>query len=208
MSDPTLTRGADPSYREALLAELGDADPIAELSALFERLPQALQGLDEASLRRPEAEGKWSILQVVQHLADVELVQGLRIRRILAEDHPTLVSMDQDRWAATLWGPRADLEDALEPLCALRLANLRLVTGLDEGELERTCLHPERGEETLGTVLKLVAGHDRVHLAQIRRVREAIGAAPAEDAGSDAVPPEGDEAPGPASPGDEGPAPE
>lgn len=180
MSDPTLTAGADASYRDALLELLGDADPIEELSALFERLPAALVGLDSDQLREPEREGKWSILQVVQHMADVELVQGMRIRRYLVEDRPTLEPMDQDAWADRLWGPEATLEDALDPLRALRVANLHLVAGLDDDTLGREAVHPERGVESLQTLLRLVAAHDRVHLEQIARIREAIGAPPAD----------------------------
>ena len=176
MSDDTITRGDDPAYRDALIDKLGDADAIHVLSELFQRLPAALVGMSEAQLREPERPGKWSVLQVVQHLADVELVQGARIRRILTEDHPTLNAMDPDRWASDLWGPSSTLQDALEQLRALRVANLHLVTGLSDEALERVGRHPERGDESLRTLLKLVAAHDGVHLAQIGRIRQAIGA--------------------------------
>ncbi len=174
MSDPTLTRGADEAYREALIARLGGRDPIEELAALFERLPAALEGLSDADLRRPEAEGKWSILEVICHLADTEWAQGWRMRRILTEDEPTLEPMDQDVWAARLGYEQRDLGEALDQLRALRLANLRLVERLSDDALERTAYHPERGFESLRTVLQLVAGHDGVHLDQIRRIREVV----------------------------------
>ena len=176
MSDGTLSRGADAAYRDELIERLGDADPIQELSALFERLPAILIGLSDEQLRMHEAPGKWSVFGVVQHLADVELVQGMRMRRMLVEERPTLVAMDQDVWAERLWRDDAGLEDALDPLRALRVANLHLITGLPEGALERDAQHPERGVESLGTLLKIVAAHDLVHLDQIRRIRAAIGA--------------------------------
>lgn len=176
MSDPTLTRGADAAYRDALIEKLGGADPVQELSLLFERLPGALVGLSEAQVRAPEAPGKWSVLQVIQHMADVELVQGIRIRRMLVEDRPTLAPMDQDRWIERLWSPEAPLEAALDPLKALRVANLHLVSGLDDERLDRDAYHPERGIESLRTLLMLVAAHDLVHLEQILRIRVAVGA--------------------------------
>jgi len=179
VSDTTLSRGADAAYREALIARLGGRDPIEVLAALFERLPAALEGLSEKDLRRPEAEGKWSILEVICHLADTELTQAWRIRRILTEENPTLEPMDQDVWAARLGYAERDLEDALDQLRALRLANLRLVERRGEAELERTSHHPERGSESLRTILELVAGHDGVHLDQIARIRAAVGAADA-----------------------------
>ncbi len=175
MSDSTITRGADPAYRDALIAKLGGADPIHELSALFDRLPATLVGLSEAQLREPEAAGKWSVLEVIQHLADVELVQGMRIRRILVEDRPTLAPMDPDRWVRRLWSSSAPLWAALDPLKALRVANLHLVRGLDDAALDREAHHPERGSESLRTLLMLVAAHDGVHLEQILRIRSAIG---------------------------------
>lgn len=174
MSDDTLTRGADAAYRDALIARLGEKDPVAELAALFERLPAALEGLDATSIGRPEGPRKWSILDVVCHLADVEWVQGWRIRRILTEETPALAAMDQDVWAERLRYDDAKLEDALDQLRALRLANLRLVRRLTDGELARTAIHPERGEESVRTVIMLMAGHDGVHLDQIARIRASL----------------------------------
>lgn len=177
MTDDTITRGDDPAYRDALMEQLGDVDPIHELSQLFVRLPGTLEGLSEDDLTKPEREGKWSVLEVVRHLADVELVQGNRIRRILVEDRPTLDAMDPDRWMQAAWSPEATLQDALEQLRALRVANLHLVASLPPEAMDRVGTHAERGDETLGTVLRLIAAHDGVHLRQIVRIRSAIGAA-------------------------------
>lgn len=182
--DDTLTRGNDPAYREALIDRLGGRDPVAELAALFERLPAAIEGLTREQIERPEGPGKWSILEVVCHLADTEWVQGWRMRRILTEEDATLAAMDQDVWAERLGYREARLEDALDQLRALRLANLRLVRRLSDEELERTALHPERGEESLRTVLALVAGHDAVHLDQIARIRATLEPVPGDDDGS------------------------
>lgn len=177
MSDATLSRGADAAYREALIARLGGRDPIEELAALFERLPAAIEGLTEDELRRPETEGKWSILEVLCHLADTELTQAWRIRRILTEENPELEPMDQDVWADRLGYGERVLEDALDQLRALRLANLRLVERLSDDQLGRGSHHPERGPESLRTIIELIAGHDGVHLDQIGRIREAVGGA-------------------------------
>jgi len=174
MTDDTLTRGADAAYREALIARLGDNDPVEELARLFERLPAALEGLDEGDIRRPESDGKWSILEVVCHLADTEWVQGWRIRRVLTEDRPVLEPMDQDVWAERLGYRDTELEEALDQLRALRLANLRLIRRLAANDFTRICHHPERGEESLRTILELVAGHDGVHMDQIARIRASF----------------------------------
>ena len=174
MTEDVLTRGDDVSYRQALLDRLAGADPVDELAGLFERLPAVLEGVDEADLRRPEREGKWSILEVICHMADAELMQAWRIRRVLTEDRPELSPMDQDVWAARLHHDETSLEDALELLRALRLANLRLARSLSDAELDRISWHAERGEESLRTILAVLAGHDAVHLDQIRRIRSVL----------------------------------
>ena len=156
---------------------MGGADPIDELASLFERLPAALEGADEESLHRPEREGKWSIMEVLCHMADAELMQAWRIRRTLTEDTPVLSPMDQDVWMDRLHHEHATLQEALELLRALRLANLRLAGALGDDELDRLSHHPERGEESIRTILAVLAGHDAVHLDQIRRIRAAHEAA-------------------------------
>lgn len=181
-----VKRGADAAYREALLEKHGDADPIQELSRLFERLPAMLIGLTEAQLRTPEAPGKWSVLQVARHLADTELVLGMRMRRVLVEDGPVFAAMDPEKWVEGLWRDEAELRDALDALRSLRVANLHLLRGLPEEALERVGEHPERGLESLDTLVKLMAAHDRVHLDQIRRIRAAIGAPGASETGDSA----------------------
>ncbi len=173
----TVSRGADAAYREALLERLARRDPIDVLAGVFEWLPDEIAGLDEAELRAPEREGKWSILDVIQHMADTELVQGWRIRRILTEEEPALHGIDQDAWAADLRYESATLQGSLDQLRALRAANLRLVRSLPDSALERAGIHAERGRETLATTLALVAGHDLVHRDQIRRIRRAVTSA-------------------------------
>lgn len=181
-ADTALSRGADAAYREALIERLGARDPLETLASLFEALPDAIDGLDAEALGTPEGEGKWSILQVIQHLADTELVQGWRIRRILTEEEPLLHGIDQDEWARGLRYEDATLAAALDQLRSLRAANLRLLAVLTDEELDRAGRHAERGRESLRTMLALVAGHDLVHLDQIARIRRALEAS-GQDAG-------------------------
>ena len=65
---------AAPAYVRALLDFLGDRDPLAVAAEQLPWIDRRLSGLDEALLRRPEAPGKWSVIEIIQHLADSELV--------------------------------------------------------------------------------------------------------------------------------------
>jgi hypothetical protein len=174
----TLAAPPASPYVQRLLGRLGDADPFAAQEAFPGALARAVAGLSEGELRSPEAPGKWSVIEVVQHLADTELVHGFRFRMVLAHDEPPLAGYDQDLWAAGLGYRDGDLEEALAQLRALRHANLRLLRPLPLAAWERVGIHGERGPESLRTMFRMLAGHDLVHLDQVARIRRAIGAPP------------------------------
>ena len=164
------------AYVRALLDLLGDRDPLEVLAELDGWLDRRLAGVPEAALRRPEAPGKWSAADVVQHLADSELVLGFRMRMILTEDRPPLQGYDQDKWATTFRYADLPPADARAQLRVLRAANLRILRRLGPAELERVGMHSERGPESLGHLVRLMGGHDLVHRRQIDRVLKAGGA--------------------------------
>lgn len=160
-------RGA---YRDALVAMLGDRDPLTVLAELPEWLARRIRGLDDVQARRPEAPGKWSAVEVVAHLADAELVNGYRTRMIVAEQEPHLAGYDQDGWALEFHYATANLAATAGFLTSLREWNLRYWQTLTPAQLARVGLHAERGPESAGLYLKLVAGHDLVHRRQLDRI--------------------------------------
>jgi hypothetical protein len=166
-SDAAASAGA---YVRALLEVLGDRDPLEVLAELDGWLDRRFAGVPEAALVRPEAPGKWSAADVVQHLADSEIVLGFRMRMILTEDRPALQGYDQDKWARTFHYPDVPLAEARAQLRSLRTANLRVLRRLSRAELERVGRHSERGPESLGHLVELMGGHDLVHRRQIDRV--------------------------------------
>jgi hypothetical protein len=161
-------------YVRALLDLLGNRDPIGVLNELTPWLVERTGRLDDTILRRPEAPGKWSVIHVVQHLADSELVFAYRLRRILTESQPPLRGYDQDVWARELDYQDVPLKLALEQLNGLRIPNLRLARGLSPSQLERVGQHSERGPESAAHLIKLMAAHDLVHRRQIDRILAAV----------------------------------
>jgi hypothetical protein len=126
-------------------------------------------------LRRPEAPGKWSVIEVIQHLADSELVYGWRTRMILTEDRPAIQGFDQDAWTRTLRYDEMPLDVALGQLGGMRAANLQLWRSLSPAQRARVGVHSERGPESLDLLLHLMGAHDLVHRRQIERVLAAAG---------------------------------
>jgi hypothetical protein len=164
---------AAPAYVRALLDLLGPRRPLDVLPELVPWLEARLRDVPEARLRRPEAAGKWSVVEVLQHLADTEMVYGVRGRLVLSEPEPPIQGFDQDRWAALFRYGDADPARAMAQLAALRGANLAVWRSLGPAELAREGLHTERGPESLELMLRLMAAHDLVHRRQIERILSA-----------------------------------
>jgi hypothetical protein len=167
---------ATDAYVAGLVALLGDQDPLAVLSTTPGWLVEAMGGILPAALVRAEGPGKWSVAGVVQHLADSEGVNGHRIRMMLVEDLPPIAAYDQDAWARAFKYDSADPGAALRDFTALRAVNLRLWSALDAAALGRAGMHAERGVESVGHLLRLLAAHDLVHRQQIERILGTVSA--------------------------------
>jgi hypothetical protein len=122
------------------------------------------------------APDKWTVRQIVCHLADTEAVAVVRFRLMVAQNNPTLAAFDQNAWAENTDYRKRKLSQALETLRILRADNYELLKDLPEEAFSRTGVHEERGPLTLLDLLKSFAGHSETHAAQIRDVRMAYKA--------------------------------
>jgi len=165
------------AYVGGLLGLLANQDPVEVLRKTPSALEQFLATVPEQILTVPEAPGKWAVRDVFAHLADSELMGGVRLRMVLAQDRPTLIGYDQDLWSDRLRYAEVDVRRALEQFAVLRRSNLRLWENLSPADLTRAGVHNERGEESLGHMRKLYAGHDILHLNQLDRIRKTVTAA-------------------------------
>ena len=146
------------------------------LGRTAEGIREAIAGMSEAQRSQPESSGKWSVRQVVQHLADSDLVWAYRVRLVLAQERPPLTGYDQDLWAQRLRYDQAPIDEALDQFTILRRSNLRLLRAASADDLRRVGVHAERGEESVEHMLRMYAGHDLLHLRQLARIRQAVEA--------------------------------
>lgn len=119
------------------------------------------------------APGKWSVRQIIAHLADVELVLAMRMRLVAAEDNPTLTAMDQEAWARNLDYARRKPKQSLETFRRLRAENYELLKGLPEAVFDRQGTHTERGVMSLRQLVEDYSGHTENHARQMVEIRDA-----------------------------------
>jgi hypothetical protein len=161
------------AYQQSLLAALGDDDP-AEVQAVGPANARALVEEAGEHLRTRPAPREWSVLLCLAHIADAELVMAGRYRWVLAHDRPELIGYDQDLWVDNLHADDEDPETLLAQYALLRAGNVALWRRSSPAQRARVAVHGERGEESFDLMFRMLAGHDRVHLAQARRALEAV----------------------------------
>ncbi len=160
------------AYQKKLEGLVGESDPLKVLGETVETLQKVVRETPAGLFRKRPFPGKWSPQEVLGHLSDAEWTMGFRTRTVLADNQPQIMAYDQERWVAAQDHNERDLGELLNTFVALRTANLQLWKKLTPAQLQRSGLHSERGQESLGQMLKMLAGHDRSHIDQIRRYLE------------------------------------
>ncbi len=150
---------------------------IAELLNSYRRGPEliaaAMTGAAGSELDFVPAPGKWSVRQILCHMADSEIVAAARFRRIIAEEKPMMLGYSQDAWAQNLDYPHRKVSQAMETFRHIRAWTYDLISSLPESAFERKGVHAERGEMSLLDMLRIYAKHAEKHSDQIRAVRAA-----------------------------------
>ena len=145
-------------------------DPVEVLRTTPGQLADLLKGIAPEQIERKFAEGKWSIREILCHLADCEIAWAWRLRAIYGSDNPELQRFEQDAWARAYEGVGYTTSSARASWTALRQWNLGLIEGLSDQDKSRPASHPELGSVTLWTVVEIAAGHDLHHLAALERL--------------------------------------
>lgn len=153
---------------------IGDHDPYPVMSTSAARIAEMCEGLSPEQITTPAEHGKWSIHQILAHMADTELMFQARVRLILFEDMPHLTAYDQDRWVNGWERERETFDQTLERFRVLRESTVRLFRNTPEHDLLRIGNHSERGVQTARDYITIVAGHDINHLSQIEGARTKL----------------------------------
>ena len=169
----TEALAAAEAYRRSLLDLLGSDDPADVQSGTAARMRDLVERAGADLRTSPEA-GEWSVVECLGHLVDSELTTSARVRWILAEDQPDIVAYDQALWVDRLRHRDDDPAELITLFETMRSANLRLWRSRPESDRTRFGLHRERGPESYEMMVRLAAGHDRLHLDQAERALATV----------------------------------
>ncbi len=160
--------------RNPYAAFLGEKNPMRVLAATPARLKKVVEGLTPRQIAcRPQPD-KWSIAEMVAHLADVELVFNVRCRLMLFEENPTLAPFAQDAWMRGWQREREPFAETMNRFQVLRRSMLRLLRGASASDLARTGRHVEYGTEQVSDYVAKLAGHDLSHLTGLEALRKRM----------------------------------
>jgi len=157
-------------YTQRILANAQGQDPIKVQSATNKKIARLIKGVPTARLRKRPAPDKWSVAEIVAHLADVEIVIGWRMRSVLGAPGTPVQAYDQNAWVIAGHYEKRDPRKSVELHRVVRAANLALLKSLSPEQWKHYGQHAERGQESIEHIVRMVAGHDINHLGQIERI--------------------------------------
>jgi hypothetical protein len=157
-------------YMKRIFGQVEGKEPLRLQSSTAQKLAKLIKGLDKKQLTYHAAPGKWSIAEILAHLADTELVAGWRMRLVLGQNGAVIQAFDQDIWAGAFNYGRRRAETALEMFRVLRDNNLLLLKSVPKELWANYGMHQERGKETISQMIRMFAGHDLNHLRQVEQL--------------------------------------
>ena len=160
-------------YTKRMLGNAAGLDALKVQAGTPKKLERLINGVPPSRLRKRPAPDKWSIAEILAHLADGEIARSWRVRQILAAPGITLQAFDQDAWAIAGHYDKRDARKSVELFRVVRDANLALLKSLTPEQWKYCGLHEERGEETIEHISLMFAGHDINHTKQIERILAA-----------------------------------
>lgn len=154
-------------YKQRIMGFMDGKNPLKVQASTAGQIAKLLKGAPKARLKKRPAPGKWSVAEILAHIADTEIVAGYRMRSILGAPGTPIPAFDQDKWAEAENYDKQDPRLSLEVYRTVREANLRLLKSLRPEQWKHFGIHSERGEESVERITQMMAGHDLNHLGQI-----------------------------------------
>jgi hypothetical protein len=162
-------------YTQRIKGHVQGKEPMQVQQETAKKLQKLIKPLSRKQLTTRPEPGKWSIAEILAHLADAELVGSWRYRSIIGSNGVTVQAFDQDVWATTFDYANRDPKLSLETYRLLRENNLRMLKTLPKNLWENYGMHQERGKESISHLVAMFAGHDLNHLAQIEKIAKSSG---------------------------------
>jgi uncharacterized damage-inducible protein DinB len=157
-------------YTARILGYVEGKNPLRVEQSTPQKLASIIKRLDKKKLTQRPGPDKWSIAEILAHLADSELVRGWRMRLILGQNGATIQAFDQDVWASTFNYRRRDPKASLQTFKVLRENNLALLKSVSKDLWENYGMQQERGKESIAHIVRMFAGHDLNHLRQVEQI--------------------------------------
>jgi hypothetical protein len=157
-------------YTQRIVGHIEGKQPLAVQAATAKKIERLIKGVATAKLRKRPAPGKWSVGEILAHLAEAEIVGGFRMRLILGAPGTPIAAFDQDAWVISGHYEKRDPRKSLEQFRVLREGNLAMLKSLTPEQWKHYGMHAERGQETIEHMARMFAGHDINHVQQIERI--------------------------------------
>ena|SRR5436190_1689402 len=154
-------------------------DLIEQYAVGAEKLSLAIRGLTSEDLLCPPNPqwdaGKWSIQQVVMHVADCEQVYADRMKWVISEDNPPLPGFDQEKWAENLHYEEQSAQNAVKLVELTRAQMATVLRKLPDNALSRAGQHSERGPVKVSDLIQYMVEHLEHHVKFIHAKRAKMG---------------------------------
>jgi hypothetical protein len=157
-------------YTQRVNGYVEGKQPLAVQAATAKKLERLIKGVTASKLKKRPAPDKWSVSEILAHLADTEIVGSFRMRLILGAPGTPIVAFDQDAWVTSGHYGKRDPRKCVEQFRVQREANLALLKSLTPEQWKQYGMHSERGQESVEHIVKMFAGHDVNHLLQIQKI--------------------------------------
>jgi len=152
-----------------------DRQLIEQFAAGAGKVGQAIAGLSREDFLKQPVPGTWSIGQIVIHLMDSDLIASDRMKRVIAEDNPTIIGYNEAAFAQKLYYEKMDFAVAADIFKKNRDLTAIILRSLPNEAFSRFGTHNEVGKKTLADFVKIYVDHLEHHLGFIRKKRELIG---------------------------------